>query len=403
MRSALVLPAVCALLVGCASAQPEPLRPERLEAFSEVLGEAVSSGVVPGVVALVTTPDGVVYHQAFGVLDPAEDLAMRPDAIFEIASMTKPITSLGVMMLVEEGLIALDDPASAYLPELAGREVLVRVDTLNGTIETRPATREVTVRDLLLHTSGIGYAFSNHDLLAVARHTSIPDRMAPLVHDPGTRWTYGRGTAHLGWIIENVSGLPLETFLQQRILQPLGMDDTSFGLPREKAHRLAAKFDRTDGALVPNPRPESRESAGRGDAGLLSTAADYARFIQLMLGRGERDGVRVISEATFEEMTRNHLADLGLTVVEQPSALPTWSKAFPLGAGRDGFSLGYQVASDAPDGRSDGSLSWAGLFNTHFWIDPDAEIGVVLLFQLLPFNDEHVVETLRAAERALYY
>lgn len=402
MRPALVLSAVCTLLVGCASAQTGVLQPERLEAFTEVLSEAVSSGAVPGVVALVTTPDRVVYHRAFGVLDPAEGLAMRPDAIFDIASMTKPITSLGVMMLVEEGRIALDAPASDYLPELAGREVLVRVDTLTGTIESRPASRDVTIRDLLLHTSGIGYAFSNHELLAVARHTRIPGRMRPLVHDPGARWTYGMGTAHLGWIIENVSGLPLETFLQQRILQPLGMDDTSFSLPREKAGRLAATFNRTDGALVPTPRPESRESAGQGDGDLLSTAADYARFLQLMLGRGQRDGVRLISEATFEEMTRDHLADLGLTVVEQPGAYPAWSEAFPLGAGSDGFSLGFQVASGAPEGRSDGSLSWAGLYNTHFWIDTEAEIGVVLLVQLLPFYDEQVIETLRAAERALY-
>ena len=250
------------LLTGCASAQPASLQTERFEALDEVLDEAVSSGVIPGAVALVTTRDSVMYHRAFGILDPAANLAMRPDAIFNIASMTKPITSLGVMMLVEEGLIGLDDPASGYLPELAGREVLVSVDTLNGTVATRPAGREVTIRDLLRHTSGIGYAFSNHELLEVATHTEIPGRMRPLVHDPGARWTYGMGTAQLGWIIESVSGLPLEEFLQQRILRPLGMDDTSFSLPREKAARLTAAFDRVDGALVPSPRPEFYESPG---------------------------------------------------------------------------------------------------------------------------------------------
>lgn len=390
------------LLTGCASAQPASLQTERFEALDEVLDEAVSSGVIPGAVALVTTRDSVMYHRAFGILDPAANLAMRPDAIFNIASMTKPITSLGVMMLVEEGLIGLDDPASGYLPELAGREVLVSVDTLNGTVATRPAGREVTIRDLLRHTSGIGYAFSNHELLEVATHTEIPGRMRPLVHDPGARWTYGMGTAQLGWIIESVSGLPLEEFLQQRILRPLGMDDTSFSLPREKAARLTAAFDRVDGALVPSPRPEFYESPGQGDGDLFSTATDYGRFLQLILGRGEREDTRLISEATFEEMTRDQLGELGLSVVEQPGAYPAWSAPFPLGAGSDGFSLGFQVAVDSPDGRPDGSLSWAGLYNTHFWIDPENEIGVVLLFQVLPFYDPQVIETLRTLERALY-
>ncbi len=202
-------------------------------------------------------------------------------------------------MLVEDGLVALDDPASAYLPELAGREVLVRVDTLSGTVETRPAKREVTIRDLLRHTSGIGYAFSNYELREVAKYTKIPGRMRPLVHDPGARWTYGMGTAQLGWIIENVSGLALEEFLQQRILRPLEMHDTSFNLPREKAARLAATFNRDGDVLVPNPRPEFRESAGQGDGDLFSTATDYGRFLQLVLGHGERRDLRVNHRGHF--------------------------------------------------------------------------------------------------------
>jgi methyl acetate hydrolase len=393
-----LLATLCAL--GCAPAPAWELDPSRQAALDRVLDDAVASRQVPGVVALVTTADSVVYLHAAGTLDEVGNVAMRPDAIFDIASMTKPITSLGIMMLVEEGKIGLDDPASRYLPELAGREVLVRVDSAAGTVETRPAAREVTIRDLLRHTSGIGYSIFDPQLHAIDRYTRIPVRQYPLLHDPGARWTYGMGTAQLGWIIEEVTGQPLMDFFRARIFGPLEMNETSFSLPRAKAARLATTFRLADGQLRATPRPDSIESAGQGDGDLLSTAGDYARFIQLMLGRGRRGDVRLLSEASVAEMTRNQLD--GLTVVEQPAPIPTLSAPFPLGAGRDGFSLGFQVAVNGPDGRPDGTLSWAGLYNTHFWIDPRNGIGVVLLFQILPFYDPQVIAVLRAAERAVY-
>ena len=390
------------LLAGCVTAPHGWDAPARLARLDGVLAAAVTEGRLPGVVALVTTRDRVVYHRAFGLLDPAAGLAMRPDAVFDIASMTKPLTSLGVMMLVEEGRIGLDDPASDYLPELAGRGVLVRVDSSAGTLVTRPAAREATIRDLLRHTSGIGYAFSNHALLDVATHTDVPARMAPLVHDPGARWTYGMGTAHLGWIIERVTGLPLETFFQRRIFGPLGMADTSFSLSAADAPRLAATARRTDGRLVSLPRPGRIDGEAFGDGDLLSTAADVGAFMQLVLGRGERAGVRLLSEASVAEMTRDQLGGLGLTVAEQPGTDPARSASFPLGAGRDGFGLGFQVSAGNPDGRSDGSLSWAGIYNTHFWIDPASGVAVVFLVQVLPFYDPDVVAVLRDVERAVY-
>jgi methyl acetate hydrolase len=385
---------------GCAPSRTWELSAPRQAALNRVLDDAVASHQVPGVVALVTTADRVVHVHAAGTMDEAGAVPMPPDAIFDIASMTKPITSLGVMMLVEEGKIGLDDPASRYLPELAGREVLVKVDSAAGTVETRPAKREVTIRDLLRHTSGIGYSIFDPDLHAIEKYTRTPFREYPLLHDPGTRWTYGMGTAQLGWIIEEVTGLPLMDFFRTRIFGPLGMAETSFSLSSAKAHRLATTFRRVNGHLRAVQRPDSIQSAGQGDGDLLSTAADYAKFIQLMLGRGQRGDVRLLSEASVAEMTRNQLD--GLTVVEQPAPIPSLSAPFPLGAGRDGFGLGFQIASNGPDGRPDGSLSWAGLYNTHFWIDPRNGIGVVLLFQVLPFYDPQVIAVLRAVERAVY-
>jgi len=355
---------------------------------------------LPGVTVLVTTKDSILYHRAFGVLDPVAGRPLGPDAAFNIASMTKPITSVAAMMLVDEGKLGLDDPAARYLPELKGREVLVSVDSASGTVVTRPASREVTVRDLLRHTSGIAYSFSNNELRAVEKWTKISDRDAPLVHDPGTRWTYGMGTAQVGWIVENVSGMPLEEFFRDRIFEPLGMDETSFSLPAARASRLMTRYRRQDGRLIPRPRPDSISTAGRGDGDLISTAGDYARFMQLVLGNGVWRGTRLVSEASMAEMTRDVLE--GLTVVEQPAAMPSLAAAFPKGAGRDGFGLGFQIAVDGPDGRPNGTLSWAGLFNTHFWIDRKTGIGVLFLTQVLPFYDPQVMAVLGAVERTLY-
>ncbi len=400
MRRAAFLTLLVAL-GGCRSPAVGPFTSQRLATVDSILQAAVSVGDIPGAVALITTRDSILYLRAFGMLEPNGPTAMAPDAIFPIQSMTKPITSLGIMMLVQEGQIDLDAPASRYLPELAGREVLVRIDSTRRQAVTRPAAREVTVRDLLRHTSGIAYPFSSYEALALARQTDLVDRSFPLLHDPGTRWTYGMSTAHLGWIIERVTGMPLRDFYQARIFGPLGMRNTSFSLPRAQAARLAAVYRRQQNALIGTPRPDSIQFDGRGDGGLLSTAEDYAKFVQLILGNGQRSDVRLLDSGWVQEMTRDQLD--GLTVVEQPGANPALSAAFPLGAGQDGFSLGFQVTrSTGPDGRPAGSSSWAGLANTHFWIDQENGIGVILLFQVLPFYDPRVIATLRSVERTLY-
>ncbi len=370
-------------------------------ALDAVLRSAVTAGDVPGVVAVVVDRDTVLYSSATGVMDAEGAEAMQPEAIFRIASMTKPITSLGIMILLEDDLLSLDAPASDYLPELADREVLVGIDAGSSSVRTRPASRPITIRDLLRHTSGFGYPFTSPELLAVSRLTLISARAYPILHDPGARWTYGMSTAFLGWIIEEVSGRPLPEFLASRITGPLGMADTSFDLAPEDHGRLVAIYTRVDAGLEGQPRPDDYQPQVGGSSGLLSTAGDYARFVQLILGGGERGGARLVSEESIAEMTRDQLE--GITVVEQPSVLPNKAKAFPLGAGKDGFGLGFQVSvGESVGGRPPGALSWAGIENTHFWIDPTNGIGVVLMLQLLPFYDEKVIDLMTTFERTLY-
>ena len=404
MRSAYLVPCLAVVtLFAAACAEPEsrPLSESGKAALDDVLRAAIDAGDVPGVVAMVVDRDSILYQGAFGIMDAAGEESMRSDAIFRIASMTKPITSVGIMMMREEGLLALDDPASDYLPELEDREVLVSVDTATSSVVTRPASRPITIRDLLRHTSGIAYGFSSHEAQALSRYAGIAPRAQPILHDPGSRWTYGMGTAFLGWIIEEISGQSLSEYLGSRVLAPLGMNDTGFDLAEGDHARLVATYRRVDGVLEGRPNGAVYTPTIRGDGGLLSTADDYSRFLQLMLGRGERSGVRLLNEESVAETVRDQLE--GIVVVEQPSASPNTAMAFPLGAGRDGFGLGFQVdAGDGIEGRSHGSLSWAGIANTHFWIDLENELGVVLLLQLYPFYDEKAIDLLTTFERTLY-
>jgi CubicO group peptidase (beta-lactamase class C family) len=287
------------------------------------------------------------------------------------------------------------------LADFADREVLVSVDTAQDQSTTRPASREVTIRDLLRHTSGFAYSFSSHELLEYVQNGGTGGRAQPIVHDPGERWTYGMGTAVVGWVVEEVAGQSLADFLRAEVFAPLNMNQTSFDLGPAMMGRVVDEVRRVDGALVPSPRPDSIVGGGRGDGGLFSTADDYSRFMQLVLGGGARGSTRLVTEETLAEMTRDQLD--GLTVVQQPSALPALAHQFPLGAGSDGFGLGFQISTaEAADQRAPGSLSWSGLANTHFWVDRETGIGVVLLFRILPFYDPAVLDVMDRFERALY-
>ena len=376
---------------------------EARTSLDALLRDAVQSEAVAGIVVVVTDANNILYRGAFGFMDAAHAQPMREDAVFRIWSMTKPITSVALMMLVEQGQVDLDTPAAHYLPELADRKVLVSVNEADQSVVTRPAARLPTVRDLLRHTSGIGYTFSNRELLSWVRVSNAPVLSQPLLHDPGARWTYGASTYFVGRIVEEVSGESLDTFLRARVFTPLGMDDTSYELPAGKTQRLVALHRRHVNGLKGEQRPDRYQPVIRGDGGLLSTADDYARFMRMILGGGETRGVRLLKLTSVAEMTRDQLTGLGIVVSEQPAAIPEKSLPFPLGAGLDGFGLGFQI--DSPENQSPraaGSLYWAGLWNTHFWMDPENSIGVTLLTQLLPFGDERVMDLFRRLETELY-
>ena len=399
---ATLLALVYAFLLAACSGSAVLIDENGAAVLDRALAEALADSDLPGMVALVTSGDSVLYRRALGVTGVGSNKPMVTDGIFRIHSMTKPITSLALMMLVERGEVDLDAPASRYLADLREREVLVSVDTTENRALTRPPSREITVRDLLRHTSGFAYTFSNHELLAMEENCGIGGRAQPILHDPGERWTYGVGTAFVGWIVEEVSKQALPDFLRAEIFEPLGMNDTSFNLGPSEIDRLVDLARRVDGVVTSGPRPDSLVGQGRGDGGLVSTADDYARFIQLILGRGELDSVRLLSEAAVEEMSRNQLE--GITVIEQPGAIPNLSRPFPpTGAGQDGFSLAFQVSTEeVEDRRRPGSLSWSGLGNAHFWVDPTTGIGVVLLFQIFPFYDEAVLDVMNRFEKVLY-
>ena len=370
--------------------------------LSKYLHDAVSRGDIPGVVALVVTRDRVVYVDAFGSLSDAKKAAMPRNAIFNIASMTKPITSVAIMQLVEQGKLRLDDNAATYLPQLAKLPVLSKADLKAGTWQTRPAHGPITIKELLTHTSGVGYSFDNPALSLVSAKTKAADGDLPLVGDPGQQWWYGASTKLLGDVIAKVTGQPLDRYIESRILQPLGMRDTSYAVAPANRSRVVSIHRRDDrGRWVEQPAPDVPPVTVRGDGGLYSTAGDYAQFIRMMLNGGSLNGTTIVSPQTVRQMTSNQIGSLVVPLM--PTANPAISKPFPLGAGKAKWGLGFLLAPDAgPDAPSAGSYSWAGIYNTEFWIDPQKQMGAVLLMQTLPFYDDKAIEVLRGFEARVY-
>ncbi len=375
-------------------------------AITAYLENQVRTTQMPGVVAMVVDAKGIRYEGAWGLQNRGAQQAMQSSSIFRIASMTKPITSLAVMLLVERGKLKLDDPVETFLPEYARPQVIESFYPLDRSYTTRPAIRSITIRHLLANTSGLGYSFSTLALFQL-QGTSSPSQAlpqpVPLMHDPGTEWTYGDSTRVLGRVVEKISGQSLDVFLSQEIFEPLGMVDTSFVVPAEKHGRVATIHRWSEGALVEQAQPAVINSPVFGDGGLHSTAQDYARFIQLFLNKGKTaSGRQLVKSATLAQMGRNQLGNQRVRL--QDASNPSLAAVFPLGAGRDGFGLGFQITGEpAPKGlRRPGSLSWAGIFNTEFWIDPAAGLGGILLMQYLPFYDRAAIETLLGFEQRVY-
>src|SRR5688572_9851502 len=315
-----------AALAPCASyAQHRLSNGAEIDAY---LAEAVRTTTIPGVVGLVVDADRVLYTGAFGRQDVGGDIPMAEDTIFRIASMTKPVTSTAVMMLVQEGDVGLDDPLSQYLPAFEDARVIENFNAADKTYASRPAAGPITIRHLLTHTSGLGYAFSNHTLAALAGPTpGTSVTQFPLLHDPGTRWTYGESTRVLGTLVEEVSGQPLDEFLSERLFVPLEMGDTFYRVPDAKTPRVATVHRTTPDGLVETPNPAEITAPVYGDGGLHSTAADYAKFIQLFLNGGRApNGTRLLSEATVRLMGRSHTG--AVRVEQQPAAVPALTEPF---------------------------------------------------------------------------
>ena len=367
--------------------------------------EAVDRNEIPGVVAIVANKGEILYHNSFGKLDVANNIDMPRNAIFDIASMTKPITSVAIMILREEGRLALEDPISKFLPSLSNLEVITEFNESDTTYTTTPVKNEVTIRHLLSHTSGFGYGFSNHILRLLGQKTGKGTRELPLLHEPGSRWTYGMGTRILGELVEELTGKPLFHFFEPKIFDPLGMDDTFYEVPEQKYGSLVTSHRRQNGALIEEPKPlaQNQRIWIAGDGGLRSTAEDYIAFLQMFLNRGTVFDKRILNKESIKLMIQNQIDEL--VVEEQPGANPKLSMSFPLGAGRDKFGFGFQItvsSMENRDLRSPGSYSWAGIANTHFWVDPESDIAAVILMQVLPFYDATCIRVYQGFEELIY-
>ena len=383
------------------------LSPDRLKKIDELVARAVADKQVAGGVMLLARKGKVGYLQGIGRADVESNRPMAPDAIFRIASMNKPITSVAAMMLVEDGKLKLEDSVSKYIPEFKEPKVLVQgkgKGDKEDDYKLVPSEREITVRDLITHTSGIVYRFfAPKHLAAFYVKANINDGLSqddekladnikrlaglPLLHQPGSAWTYGLNTDVLGRVVEVASRKSLDEFFRERIFTPLGMRDTAFYPPPEKVARIAALYrpggdkkivrigrdpvqmgQLTYSATYPYEGPHSYYSGG---AGLTSTAADYARFLQMLLDGGKAGDKQLLKAETVKQMTQNQIGKLTLG----------------FGAHGDGFGYGFGVVTPNMEGKtpmSVGSYSWGGIFYTYFWVDPNKELIGVMMTQIFP-------------------
>ena len=380
---------------------------ERLKRLDAAMDEWVKKGYMNGGAALIIRNGKIAYYKASGYNDLDTTSTLQKDGIFRIASQTKAITSVAIMMLFDEGKLLLSDPVSQYIPSFKKQSVLVTLNP-DTTYTTVPAKREVTIKDLLTHTSGLGYAqigskeanaiyekskltagigVSNETLLtAMTRLGNLP-----LMHQPGEKWTYGLNNDLLGSLVELISGVSLDEFFRTRIFEPLGMKDTYFTIPQAKASRLVNLYtEKSDGTLVKAGTnmlngpvtanyPLVKTSYYSGGAGLSSTLYDYAIFLQMLLNNGEYNGKRLLGRNTVRMMTTNQIGDLSL--------------------GDDKFGLGFQIVSEKGSGRTPaqaGTFSWGGAFATSYWVDPKEKMVLLFYRQLQARTHNELVEKFRA-------
>ena len=379
--------------------------------IDRALREAVGAREVPGVVALAASNRGVLYKGAFGVRDLVTGGAMKPDTVFRIASMTKTITSIAAMQLVEQGKIRLDDPVPDIDPALGRPQVLEGFDRADQP-KLRPAMRPITLRHLLTHTAGFSYDWSNPNTQRYVELTGLPAMSSgklaalrqPLAFDPGDKWEYGINIDWAGRIVEEVSGKALDAYLREHVSGPLGMRDTGFTPSPEQRARLATVHQRQpDGALTTTSFefPADAEFDAGGGA-LYSTARDYLIFLQMLLNGGEWNGARILRPETVAEINRNQIG--GLQAGFLPSQVPERAHDFELFPNMPvRWGLAYMLNTEpGPHGRSAMSGSWAGIFNSYYWLDPARHVAGVILAQFLPFADPAMLRLYEQFERGVY-
>ena len=370
--------------------------------IDSLLRQAVQHGTLPGVVAIVANKDQILYHSAFGLMDVRKQKPMQKDSIFRMASMTKPVTSVAILMLKEAGKLSLDDPVSKYLPAFKDRELISTFDPADATYTTKKATKEVLIRHLLTNTSGLAYAFSNDTVNRLQQKTRAQAEELPLLYEPGTRWTYSASTKVLGQVVEKITGAGLDKFFEQRIFGPLELQDTGYAVTAVKANRVVTAHQRENRKLSEMPNPEKLEAPVAGDGGLFSTASDYITFLQMFLNNGQWRGATLLQKASIQAMTRNEIGSVIVQTQQTTNSLR--SENFPIGAGRDKFGFGFQITAsnkENPNLRSPGSYTWAGIYNTHFWVDPKRQIAAVILMQVLSFYDDGCMKVYQDFEAAI--
>ena len=398
MYKSIFLFLVLATIVGCTPQEnklpvtkPEKvgMSADRLNRIKPVMQRYVDEYKLPGIITMVARHGKVVHFEKYGLMDV--DKPMQLNTIFRIASMTKPVTSIAVMMLYEEGYFQLDDPVADYIPEFKNLKVFSSIDK-NGILTVDPI-RPMTIRDLLTHTSGLSGVGADSPVDSMYRAANLSDGTLkdmiqklseiPLLYQPGTRWNYSRSTDVLGYLVEVISGKPLDVFLKERIFIPLKMEDTDFYVPKEKIQRVAAVYAPGDSLgikVIMKPDTSNISIPVKflsGNGGLVSTATDYMIFSQMLLNKGEYHGVRLLGNKTVELVTSNHISN---------EIMPDDDFFGPLLSGM-GFGFGFAVLQDDIQSNiigSKGSYWWSGSGNTYFYIDPKEELVLILMAQFVP-------------------
>jgi len=409
-----VLVSATALTAAASVGGAAPAKAQAAPNFGRIdaaLRAAVEAKEVPGVVAMATTDKGPIYEGVFGTRDLGKGPAMTRDTVFRIASMTKAVTCVAAMQLVEQGKLTLEGPLPDIDKALSAPQVLEGFDA-SGAPQLRPAKRPITLRHLLTHTAGFSYETWDANTVRYVKASGMPStptgkvaalRLA-LVFDPGERWEYGINIDWVGRLVESVSGKPLDVYFRDHVFAPLGMKDTGFVTsPEQRARQASVHQRKSDGTLDPQPleTPFTPEFYA-GGGGLYSTASDYLIFLQMLLNGGSFNNARILKPETVALMGQNHIGDIEAGILK--TTMPMRSNDVDLFPGISlKWGLAYMINMlPGPNGRSAGSLTWAGLFNTYFWIDPKRHVAGTIMTQILPFADTRTLAVYGRFERGIY-